>query len=103
MNRNTQFFRTAFAILPIAVLAACTNDPNSEDGVSNATSLEPTANDAATDLANSIGAPQTHLYAAAPQNICGTANESASVALACPSGQTITAVGFASYGTPSGS
>ena len=35
--------------------------------------------------------------------VCGTANQGGTVVLACPSGQTIASVAFASYGTPSGS
>jgi hypothetical protein len=46
---------------------------------------------------------QAQLYAATTAAICGTVNEGGSMALACPSGQTISAAGFASYGTPSGS
>jgi hypothetical protein len=34
---------------------------------------------------------------------CATANEGSSVTLTCPTGQTITAIDFASYGTPNGS
>jgi len=52
---------------------------------------------------DSTDLPQAQLYTAATSAICGTVNESATMALACPSGQTISAVGFASYGTPSGS
>lgn len=35
--------------------------------------------------------------------VCGTANEGANASVSCPSGQTVSAVGFASYGTPTGS
>src|SRR5260221_7928766 len=36
-------------------------------------------------------------------NTCSSANENRSISLACPAGQTITSVQFASYGTPNGS
>ena len=35
--------------------------------------------------------------------VCGTASENGSLSLACPAGQTIASVQFASYGNPSGS
>ncbi|HJX62889.1 MAG TPA: PA14 domain-containing protein, partial [Polyangia bacterium] len=35
--------------------------------------------------------------------VCRTANQGGTITLACPSGQIISSVGFASYGTPSGS
>src|SRR5215471_8679648 len=35
--------------------------------------------------------------------VCSTANENGSLDLACPDGQTIASIAFASYGTPSGS
>jgi len=41
--------------------------------------------------------------AAAGTPICGTADEDASATLSCPEGQIISAVQFASYGTPTGS
>jgi hypothetical protein len=47
--------------------------------------------------------PLTQLYVAGAGIVCGTANQGGTMTLACPSGQTISAVGFASYGTPSGS
>jgi hypothetical protein len=47
--------------------------------------------------------PQTQLYAPGANAICGTTKENAALTLACPSGQSIASVGFASYGTPSGS
>jgi hypothetical protein len=34
--------------------------------------------------------------------VCGTAKQGGTITLACPSGQIISSVGFASYGTPSG-
>src|SRR5258705_13989458 len=36
-------------------------------------------------------------------SVCGTANENGSLSLACPAGQTIASVQFASYGDPTGS
>jgi len=47
--------------------------------------------------------PQVQLYASGANALCGTAKEGAALRLACPTGQTIATVGFASYGTPSGS
>lgn len=47
--------------------------------------------------------PQTQLYLPAAKSICGSAGEDAIMKLTCPSGQTVSAIGFASYGMPIGS
>jgi len=47
--------------------------------------------------------PQTQLYVTVANAACGTAKEGAALAISCPTGQTIATIGFASYGTPTGS
>jgi hypothetical protein len=47
--------------------------------------------------------PQAQLYLPSAGILCGAANQDGTMTLACPSGQTIATVSFASYGTPSGS
>jgi glucuronoarabinoxylan endo-1,4-beta-xylanase len=46
--------------------------------------------------------PQARLYPTSSTRVCTSAAENASATLACPAGQSISSIGFASYGTPTG-
>ena len=47
--------------------------------------------------------PQARLYPTASSRVCASAAENAAASLSCPAGQSISSIGFASYGTPTGS